>query len=180
MNIQEHFVAKKYAQAFLNLFINSISLDDYYNLVSAEQFLTIHKKAFFFLSLSHIEQSTKIRLLEKVMQKFGVVLSINNLVRLLLNDKRLFLLGEIVRQLCSLYRKRKNIELFSIVSSHALQEKDLSVIQQFLATNTGCDIMYTYTVDTRLIAGVRVQSDLLVWEYSIAKQLRDIQLALIH
>ena len=41
------------------------------------------------------------------------------------------------------------------------------MVVQTAATN-----LYAYSIDTDLIAGVRIQSDTLLWEYSIDKQLR--------
>lgn len=179
MNVQEAPIARRYAQAFLNVFIDAISLDDCSHIEMAAHFLTKHRQALFFLTLPHIEFSTKVSLLERLMKSLSVDPSINKLIKLLIRDKRLFLLPEVFEQISLLYREEKNIKLFMVMSSHTLEEKALRVVQRFLATKIGCDIVYTYKENRDLIAGIRLQSDTLLWEYSIRKQLMMMQAALI-
>ena len=97
------------------------------------------------------------------------------LITLLVHDKRAPLMSRVLKELVALYRKKHTIVFFEITSSHGLTHEQLDNIEQFLARKTGCDIIYKYEVDTTLIAGLRLQSDAFVWEYSIRKQLENMR-----
>jgi ATP synthase F1 delta subunit len=171
VDIKETMIARKYAEAYLNLYADSISLEDFFALQSIESFLAKHESVLFFLSLSYILPSIKRDYLDKLRIRFGVPESFNQLTRVLIEQKRGFLLDAILRQVDTSYRRRKKILFFTISSSPALTSEQIKNIQGFLAHMTGCVIMYKYTVDKTLIAGIRLQADTVLWEYSIRKQL---------
>jgi F0F1-type ATP synthase delta subunit len=78
-----------------------------------------------------------------------------------------------------LFKERAGIHDFVIKSAVALSQQEKDQIEKFLARKTGQDNIYTYHVDTRLIAGVRLRSQTLLWEHSIAQQLRQLELSLV-
>lgn len=173
-------LARKYAQAFLNCFVTQIDQDGFDSLCELESFFRMNKKVIYFLSLASIDMQTKEKFMHKFFKQFGVEQWCDQLVHTLLINKRGQLLYLVLKQIIILYRVYHNIALFHIVSSHALSEEDIAIVQQFLAQVSSCDIIYEYTVDKRLIAGIRLQSDTLLWEYSIDKQLGLISHKSIH
>ncbi len=176
---KESMIAKKYAQAFLGVFIDTLSLEDMRTMQAAQQFLARHKRALFFLTLPIIDRAVKRDSLISLVDKFGLPASIKKLIDLLLVHKRTFLLRDILGAIITEYQRRYGIVSCTITSSHSLSQRNVEMIKGFLAQETGCDIIYEYKVDNRLIAGIRVQSDTFLWEYSIAKQLHDMRLSLI-
>ncbi len=179
MTQQRSLIAKRYAQAFLNVFIDSIALDDFHNICAAEQFLMQHKQALFLLKLPFINPAKKKEILNELCQKFRLIDKFKELVELLVHDKRSFLLPDVLYYVSKLYQQRKGIMSFTIISSHRLGTDKLNSMQRFLAQESGCDIIYNYRVDKKLIAGIRLYSDTLLWEYSINKQLRNAYIAFI-
>lgn len=172
-------LAKKYAQAFINSYSSQITADDHKKIPQLQDFFRSHKKSLGFLWIPHITDKEKITLLTNALVgKFGLSSIFEHLIKLLVMHKRGILLVQTLAHIDVLYKKKHNILAFAITSSHHLPETAQQSIVKFLAQQTGCAIMYTYTVDTRLIAGLRLQSDALLWEFSIAKQLQSISQSL--
>lgn len=180
MSISLHAdLCEKYAQAYLNLFEDKLSLADAENFMRAYQFLHGHHKITFFLKLSALSDEIKIKHLKLLCDKFSLPESVDDLIQLLLVHRRSSLFEYILQRISALYKKRVGIHDFAVNSAVALSEQDKEHIQDFLARTTGHDNIYTYHVDTRLIAGVRLQSQTLLWEHSIAQQLRQLELSLV-
>lgn len=171
-NISAHMLAKKYAQAFFNVFGSKITEKKSNNVEDAYLFLSKNKDKLFYLGVPHVPAEIKIDVLHKILidgHKLPTVFE--KLIKLLVRDKRAPLIRLVLKQLVALYRQKHNIVFFEITSSHPLTQDQLDNVEQFLARETGCDIIYKYEVDNRLIAGLRLQSNLFVWEYSIRKHL---------
>jgi len=178
INAETH-IARKYAQAFLNVSGDCISLDDYKRLYKVQEFFQQHHTQLFFLSLPMISRDDKVAYLKRVFDCFGVSVDMTQLVTLLVYHKRAHSMGMIVRFICRLYKKEHNIARFQIQASHALRKDELEVIIDFLARTTRKTIVYDYMINKKLIAGIRLQSDTAMWEHSIARQLERVQLPLI-
>lgn len=166
----KQIVARKYANAFLNLYINDISEENFKAIKKLDTFFDNHKKSIFFLSVPNIENSQKEKLLAELFEKFGVKNLLKPLIDLLFEHKRIFLISEVLKHIKLLYKERKNIMMFNITSSHQLDDQDIEIIKQFLAFKTNKKIMSEYKIDKSIVAGIRLQSGTLLWEYSISKQ----------
>lgn len=176
MNSKVTIVAKKYAQAFANIFLDTLSLQDYDNMQMAAA--NINKQVLFFLRLPVLDSSVKKNALNTLSKRFKLPSSVQRLLHVLLHDNRLFLICDVLRYICSLYRQYKHISEFAIISSHPLTKDKIEVIKHFLVQMTRQNIMYTYKIDKELIAGIRLQSDTFLWEYSIRQRLNEAKLLL--
>ncbi len=165
-------VAKKYAQAFLNIAGDAFTRDDFKKACVLELFLRQHRAELFFLRSPVENDQVKEIFLEHLMAPFGARVQLMLLVRVLMRQHRLFLLPAVARFLCQLYAERHAISYFFIESSHELTADDCVVLVDFLARMTHETIFYEYVKEPRLIAGIRLHSDRLLWEYSIHKQLK--------
>jgi F0F1-type ATP synthase delta subunit len=74
-----------------------------------------------------------------------------------------------------LYKERMNIVEFSVTSAHELDAKNSMAVKRFLAKITGKTIMCTYSINTSLIAGMRLKSVEHMWEYSVRKRIESLQ-----
>jgi ATP synthase F1 delta subunit len=172
MNLLENILAKKYAVAFLNLTIDSISQDDYYNLKTAAEYCKKNYTFFFLLNTPTIPITTKKTTLVTLLQQLNIPQSLQSLVELILKHQRVFLLPAIFEQLVRVYEQRKKIVPFTFYSSHTLDKNQCEILRTFLTKKTNCHITYKQSQSKKLIAGIRMQSDFFLWEYSVAKQLR--------
>jgi F0F1-type ATP synthase delta subunit len=166
----------KYAQAVMNVFGESISREDIAHVQEIITFLGEHKKALFFLRLSRIDLAVKERALDKLFENLSNKKPFFALVHLLVQENRGHLIYGALSELVAIYYQTHKIMACEITSSHSISAESLDKVQQFLARQTGNDIIYTYTRDASLIAGIRAQSKTVLWEYSIRKQLRELAL----
>jgi ATP synthase F1 delta subunit len=181
MIVAQAVVAKKYAQAFLNVFDKQITYEDFTHFCLAADFFTQNKQLLFFLSWPIINTQLKVKALKEALKVFRLNKQcFGTLIDLLATHKRTFLIMEVLKQLCVQYKVRHNIMKFSIRSSHELEKEDLDILSQFLVNLTAKDIIYDYAIEKKLIAGIRLQSSTYLWECSINKQLMQIKLAHMH
>ena len=174
MNIQEVILSRKYATAFLNLFIDKLSVTDYDTIVRAAVFLKEEPRLVSYFKLPRVD-AVKKKVIDRLFKEFKLPLILKKLTDLLMRDQRLFLLPQVLKSMEQLYRQRKGIMAFKVSSSYTLTKKQLENIEDLLATKTGKHIEYEHKVDNGLIAGIRLQSDTVLWEYSIARQLSEAQ-----
>lgn len=173
----QRIVAKKYARAFFNVFAGSLTDDEFLTICKAAEFFDNNKQLLFFLGWHSIVKSEKIKALRSAFEYFSLTgHPYDALIALLAKDKRTFLIKDVLDHICLLYQHDKNIGAFTITSSHELNPADLTSLEEYLAKHTGQVIMYSYSVDKNLIAGIRMQSDTALFEYSIRKQLEQIKL----
>lgn len=169
---QELLIAKKYAQAFLNVFFSSLSDTDMNRVQKAIDFFATHRQLLALLKVPHIDSQEKMRALEQVLiVTYELPPVFKQLIAVVVQQKRAFYILEILKYLKEIYQHCKHIQVFQIRSSNTLEQAELDVLQKFLARKTGQIIFYTQRLDPSLIAGIRMQSDQLLWEYSIKKQL---------
>jgi ATP synthase F1 delta subunit len=174
MDIRATILARKYAQAFLNLYIDQITPQSYAHLLNLQVYLHNHRNALIYFSFPHIALEEKLALFDKLEEKIKPSEPVKKLFKSLIKHNRIMLAPEILIKICDLYRERKNILLFSIESSHELDADAIATIEQFLRHNTGKKIESKSHVNHTLIAGLRLQSNTLSWEYSIHKQLQEL------
>jgi len=168
-------LARRYAKAFTNVFFSQLSLPDVEHIFQAADYLASRRRTRFFLRLPAIDISIKKQVLDLVCKRFSLPLPVEQIIDLLLMHKRPYLLHQVLFHIAELYYDRQNILTFTITSSHPLAPESIEVIQNFLARKTGCTILYTHKVDKKLIAGIRLKSEVFVWEYSIHKHLRRVK-----
>jgi ATP synthase F1 delta subunit len=172
-------VSKKYALAFLNLFGSRLSPVDIEHIDQAMRFLFEHQQVLGLLKISGISNEDKRRVLYKFAQKYKLPALFNHVIDLLVEHKRAFILPHVLEMIIFVFQQREGIDTFKISSSHPLEKEVIAILEHFLQQKTGQRIRSSYTIDESLIAGIRMQSSTFLWEYSVAQQLRELQVPLI-
>lgn len=170
-------LSRKYATAFLHVYGTTMIMDDYQNLQTFKRAWDTHPEWLRALAIPTVSLEKKITLIERMLAAYQVMPDFMRLMKLLLADKREILISPVIAMVCSSYLKQAGIVMCTLVSSHALTEQEQSIVQQFIARQVGSRIIYDYTVDPSLIAGIKVVSDTFMWEYSVARQLREVELS---
>lgn len=171
-------IAQRYAHAFLNVF--SLSSLDLKKLTSAIEFLKQHPEIATFLKIPLLAPEIKLEALkESVVKSFELPASFDALIDLLVQKKRSELLLQVLEEIKNDYQAQHAIQQFSISSSSELSAEQKNILENYLTDVTGATIITDYDIDRKLIAGIRMQSDQLQWEYSIAEQLKKIRASLI-
>lgn len=168
-------VARNYALAFLNSFEDEMVPEDFLKIKQVHDFWQEQEKVFRFLNIPGFDQQKKMEALDEVLSRLGAPDFLKELIFLLVRHGRASYIAVVLEQVCSLYKERKKILFFSITSAHKLSQDELKIIMKFLERKTGKTVLYDWSIDTSLIAGIRCQSDTLVWEHSISKQLDDLR-----
>lgn len=171
MNIHDQILANRYAAAFLNRYVDTITIEDYFHIKNAYDFLHNHREILIYFKLPRVEEE-KQEALKKLFTEFNLPESLHKLIDLLSKHQRLFLLKNVFYALLEIYCKRKGLIEFNVQSSHQLNGEQLDAIKKFLEKKTKRSILYNKTINKNLIAGIRLLSNELLWEHSVAQQLR--------
>lgn len=168
------FIAKRYAQAFLNLY--TLHIADIEAIKQAIHFFDEHAEVFSLLKVPLLGDHIKTQALQDyLLDRFKLPSSFAKLIEIIIAHKRSYLIVDILEQIIVLYQEQQGIETFVIKSSFGLEEQDVPVLKNFLAERTGHTIIAQVIHDPGLIAGIRMQSAHHLWEYSIAKQMMRVQ-----
>ncbi len=177
MNTQDNTLARKYAKAFINVFIDKLDTQEMEHVKRLATFLGQHRRVLFYVQLSFLDGETTKKDFLDLLIKFNLDSLFKSLINLLEQQQRLFLLPKILEYIVRLYNEQHGIMEFTIVSSHRLNEPELNQIVDFLSEKTGKKILYTALIDKRLIAGIKLYSDSYGWEHSVRKQLKALRAA---
>ncbi|MEX0940131.1 MAG: F0F1 ATP synthase subunit delta [Candidatus Babeliales bacterium] len=171
MDVDNIKLARKYAVAFLNVYEDKITIKDYYKIVQVQQFLAKSSDVIFHFKLPDMNE-VKRKAIDLIFQKFDLPIILKKLSNMLIEHERLFMLEKVFYYIQKTYKERNNLILFQIQTSYALSSEVLNQIISFLEKKTGNTILYETNINRKLIAGIRLQSETLLWEDSIAKRLR--------
>jgi|GEM_PF-744751 len=177
---QQAVLIKKYAMAFLNWCGDTISRADYEHIDQFARDFKRNRWALFFLKMPLLSNGTKKQLLEKHLRdEYQLPDCCFDIMNLLIDHKRGELLPLVFARAAALYRKKHRIMPFMIASSAPLHEQQKTQLVKFLAQQTDCDIIEKYTIDPALIAGIKMQSETFLWEYSIDKKIKQVYQAFL-
>lgn len=168
-------IAKKYAQAFINIFPKAISFNDLKKIEAAQSFLQTHKRTLFFLQLPQFDQERKKSMVVDLIDYFSLPQDLVDLICLLIEHNRSFLIPEALVWITLIYKERINSVTFSVQSAHEIDTHQLESIKHFLSYLTHKKIIAVPSLNTSLIAGLRLQSNEHLWEYSVRKQIKAVQ-----
>ena len=166
-------LARRYAQAFFNVYRQDMRDEHLPFIKKAVIFLRGHStwSTFFDFSTARVDQQKQ--MIKSLLKHFELPNKLEPLVVLLCVHKRMILLPEVLAQLAGLFLAYNGLVEFTITSMPQLADEQLQILIDFLQRRSEKKVRYTCIVDQRLIAGIRAQSSLLLWEYSIAKKLRE-------
>jgi len=176
MNNEERHLARKYAIAFMHCFHDQLHEKDYNALERFDQFLAASPALSSYFKLSLLENVID-NVLKKITKEFTIS-HMQELLRVLKDAQRLFLLPAIIHYLVIFYRKYHAIMIMDVQSSHELSAQQRKQINAFFTEKTKHNLVCTYTINQHLIAGIRAQSDIVLWEFSIDKILREAEQSL--
>ena len=97
MKQNDDIIAKKYANAFLNIYLNSLSINEIEQLEILENFL--HKNKLFYVSLRipTIDSKIKRLVLEKIVANYHFKKPVLKLMLTLLDDDRIIILDKVLK-----------------------------------------------------------------------------------
>jgi len=181
MLITSEILAKKYAAAYLRCYRDELSDEKLERLAFFERFLATHKGVLLSLTIPTLTIEAQTHILQKMADHFHVTEGLQKLIALLIRHKRLVLLRFVLRLVHDLYYQGKGIIFFTISSSHALSAEEKQQLLAFTHSIMGSSIQVRaiFAVEPEMIAGIRIKSDIYLWERSINKLLHQVQQTMI-
>lgn len=179
MKFSQSLVARQYAKAYLAENGSKLTLNDFEHMKSAIGFFRTHHN---FMSLvSVLVQSDQIEhpLIKELFEHFSLHPTLKNLIFTLIRHKKLMLFAQVLQDICCLYLLQNNILEVTVQTVCPLPQAELEQFEKFFTKLSGKRIMSRVVLDQSLIAGVRMQSDIFLWEYSIAARLRNLRQKLL-
>ncbi len=173
MRAAEQFIAKKYAQALLNLYFVEMKPDCFMTLLALRDFFERNIRVVRYLCIPTIPDSIKGQILDKVFESLQVCSMVKKLVVPLMKQRRIDLLDQVIIRLIERYQKKIGMVEFDVLTSHQISDKEQNNIISFLSKETGAKVSATFCVDGTLIAGFRAQSKTFLFEHSLLKKIRD-------
>jgi len=117
--------------------------------------------------------------LDGVAQRLGLATQSRNLVAVLIDHRRLPLLGEILRQVERELNQRMGIAVAEITSARELSEVEKRNLESQVAQLTGKQIRARYAQDASLLGGARVKVGSTIYDGSVSEQLERIREQLV-
>jgi F-type H+-transporting ATPase subunit delta len=172
-------ISKKYALAFIHVFKQDLDGSILDKLKAAYEFLSKNTNMLFLLSSYDTTPEEKQKIATTFVDFFSFPQSMHKLIDLLLQKKHICLLADILRDAYCCYKKENNIEDLEIRSSSILSEDDQKILGQFFINLSDKKYRINIEQDADLIAGIRMQSDTLLWEHSVAKKMKKLRFDLL-
>jgi ATP synthase F1 delta subunit len=167
MNTNDVILSQKYAQAFFNVYSHTFSDNTAQNLNKWMHFIKENEQILFYLRLTNINPDVKKNALYDVIKSFDLPVTYNKIVDLLINDKRIHILPLVLHDIIFLIYDRDNLMPVTCVVSHEIGNQYLDGIKEIIASQTGSELLCTVRHDPELIAGVKIYSKDILWEYNI-------------
>jgi len=172
MRYSQSLIAKQYAKAYILEFGSSLQWQDIERLTSVMKFCRRHHTFMSLVSELTTKDLKRHVLVDDMFAHFSLPDSLKKLVDIMVVHKRLPLFSSVVQDICCLYLEKNNMLEVTISTATDLDADELKKFEDFFMKLSGKKIISHVIIDESLIAGVRMQSDVLLWEYSIAARIR--------
>lgn len=166
--VERAWLAKKYAKALMRHYRwYELERDMIYRIAAVADFLHQYRRLFFY------EPSS---LYASVFEGFGSASAhTHEMVQLLEQQQRLFLLPDILHAVVALYQQYWGVEICLVKSAQSLTEAQKNDVRALLSARVDKKLYCVYEVDPTLIAGIKVRGQTFIWEDSIAQRLSAIE-----
>lgn len=171
-------LAYKYARALLNV-ASDITLERIKKFEHAVPLLNKHRQTLLYVTLLHQKYEARYGSFDQFLDRFEITASVKKLVYLLLKDKRLVMLPEVLQATVDLYKQDHQITTCTVTSADELTTSEKTELETLIKNIVHGTVEAQYQTDPELIAGVRVQTNNLLFEHSVEKQLRQAHLLLV-
>ena len=105
--------------------------------------------------------------------------SLSNFINLLLDNKRIFYIGEISEIFDDMKAGHKNIRIVEVETSHKLQPEQIESLKSLFKNKYQSDIEIEQIVNEKLLAGIKVKVDDEVIDLSLQNRFNQIKQQLI-
>lgn len=169
-------LVNKYAQAVMNIAGDSFESAEYDAIMNAAKVLENKKELLHMLTIPTLELYEKKICAQKLIAHYNLPNVFLSLLLLLTKSNRILLFSSILSTIVQIYQKNHNIIQVIIYTASVVSEETLIIIKNFIAAKTKKKVIASHVINKELIAGIRIESNQFVWDYSVKKQLQNISL----
>jgi F-type H+-transporting ATPase subunit delta len=126
-----------------------------------------------------IAKDQKLKVLDAIAQKIGMVSQVRNFIAVIMDHDRLGDLGEILDEYAVIADENAGLSEAEIVSAHVLNDEDRAQLESQVAKLAGGRIRATYRQDSSLLGGAVVRIGSTVYDGSIRSQLEQLKQRLV-
>jgi ATP synthase F1 delta subunit len=174
MNAQEIVLARKYACAYVDIYGSSWNIPQIHALIEFSRMFHERRTVPAYLRVSCIPEQEKVHILLKSLAHFKLDKLLEPMVNLLAHHNRLELFGVLLHALRTFLEQIYHMEEITIRTAAPLTDVHRRAIVAWIEQITEKHIYAYEAIDTRLIAGIRLEGKSFFWEHSIHQQLRRI------
>lgn len=175
MRYSQSLVAKQYAKAYFAEFGHQLKYNDIERIKAVITFFRKHHNFMSLVSLIQASNNNSNLVIEELFELFLLPFTLKKLINLLILHKQLVIFSQVLQDICCLYfLKNKTLEV-TITAAIELEDQELKQFENFFIKLSGCKIISNVIIDESLIAGIRMQSDLFLWQYSIKNRLQKLR-----
>ncbi len=167
-------ISKKYAQAFLNVYQDSLTIEQIQKFKQVIIFCRHHHNFLSVIGQLVGRQKGFDQLLDEMYEHFDLPQSIKKLLELLIKRKKVSIFAQILQDIYCLYLLKNNIVELTIKTAMPLELEQQDSFKKFFEKLSRKRILSNVEIDESLIAGVRLESDLFLWEHSIKSQISEL------
>jgi F0F1-type ATP synthase delta subunit len=175
MRYSQSFVAKQYSKAYFAEFGTQLKIEDIEHIKSAIRFFRRHHNFMSLVNLLHDSNKSSNVIIEELFDHFLLPITLKKLIEVLIFHKRLVFFSQVLQDICCLYFLKNNILEVTITTATELEDHEREQFEKFFIKLSGKSIKSNVVLDQSLIAGIRMQSDLFLWQYSIAHRLQNLR-----
>lgn len=172
MRYSQSLVAKQYATAYIAEFFDTLHMRDIDAMKMAVSFCRKYSTFMSLVSVLTVKEATHHSIMDEMVEHFSLPESLKKLIDLMTRHKRLSLFAAVLRDICCLYFDKNNMLEVTITTATDLDPSQQAKLENFFMKLSGKKIISNVVIDEELIAGLRMQSDLFLWQYSIASRIR--------
>lgn len=167
MDAQSDLLASRYARALFEYVKPPFEEQTLFKLEALASFLKQYQLRLVGIDRLTLERIVNLYKLEKI--------KLNLILMLLEKRKALPLFRSVITVFLTLYKEYHTSMVCVLRSSHLLTDEQKNTFISCIERLSGKRIFYSFVHDRSLIAGIRIESETMVWEHSISRKLRLIE-----
>lgn len=179
ITLLESRIVRRYAQAYLYCDNNRLSDQEYTVLHTFSDFFKNNEHILLSLCLPLLTNKQKINFITSLQKTFELSERLCSLFFLLIKQNRIRFIIPILETILAIHQDEIGVMPFSVTTSHPVTSEQKEKIVTFLSEKTKKNVSCTWSIDTKLIGGIRAQSSTILWESSLRKKLQIIEQTLL-
>jgi len=132
------------------------------------------------LETPSIEMSAKLKVLDTIAGRIGMLAQVRNLIAVIIEHRRLSELDEIVSEYKQVVDERAGATEARITSARPLNAEDRAQLEAQIAKLAGARVRANYSEDTTLLGGAVVEIGSTVYDGSVRAQLQQLKQRLVN